>query len=67
MVHLRLLDTVADIARGGERMIMLSGGDDARQALEVHRSSQPREASVDVAQQLLTVIERSVTGSPPQS
>lgn len=46
---------------------MLSGGDDARQALEVHRSSQPREASVDVAQQLLTVIERSVTGSPPQS
>jgi len=27
MVHLRLWDTVADLARGGERMIMLSGGD----------------------------------------
>ena len=27
MVHLRLWDTVADLARGGERMIMLSGGE----------------------------------------
>jgi hypothetical protein len=41
--------------------------DEARQALEVHRTGQPREASVDFAQQLLTVIDRSVAGGPPRS
>ena len=34
--------------------------DEARWALEVHRSSQPRATSVDFAQQLLTAIDRSV-------
>jgi RNA polymerase sigma factor (sigma-70 family) len=41
--------------------------DEARQALEVHRTSQPREPSVDFAQQLLTVIDRSAAGNPPRS
>ena len=42
--------------------------EEARWALEVHRSSQPREASVDFAQQLLTSLDRSLEGGlPPRS
>jgi len=39
--------------------------DEARWSLEVHRSSQPRDASVDFAQRLLTAIDRSVGDEPP--
>jgi RNA polymerase sigma factor (sigma-70 family) len=41
--------------------------DEARWALEVHRSSQPREASVDFAQQLLQSLDRSVEPRGPDS
>lgn len=41
--------------------------DEARWALEVHRSSQPRDASVDFAQQLLQSLDRSAEGGPSRS
>jgi len=42
--------------------------EEARWALEVHRSSQPPDASVDFAQQLLTSLDRSLAGgAPPRS
>jgi RNA polymerase sigma factor (sigma-70 family) len=41
--------------------------DEARWSLEVHRSSQPRVASVDFAQRLLTAIDRSVGSEPPRT
>ena len=34
--------------------------EEARWALEVHRSSQPRDASIDFAQRLLTSLDRSL-------
>ena len=41
--------------------------DEARWSLEVHRSSQPRAASVDFAQRLLTAIDRAVGDGPRHS
>jgi RNA polymerase sigma factor (sigma-70 family) len=63
-LHFARRSTSFDEARALVRQV-----EEARWALEVHRSSQPRDASVDFAQQLLKSLDRSEEaeeGGPPR-
>jgi hypothetical protein len=70
-LSLRMLSRPLHFARRStsfaEARALVRQVDEARWSLEVHRSSQPRAASLDFAQRLLTAIDRSVGDGPPHS